>query len=243
VGDFNGDGLPDLVSADQGSNTLSVLLGNGNGTFQAKQTYATGTEPLWVSAGDFNGDGKPDLVSADYNSNVLSVFLANGDGTFQARQTYATGSNPASVEAADLNSDGVLDLVAADYSSNTVSVLLGNVGGTSTSTLPLISTISGISVATQSQALTAQGSIDSLLDTLNGAEGIIGSYLSRFQTAISNLQVSSENFKAAESRITNADLASETSTLTRTQILLQAGAAVLAQANQTPDLALKLLQG
>ena len=65
VGDVNGDGKPDLVVANEGSNTVSVLLGNGNGTFQAQQTFATGTDPISVAVGDVNGDGKPDLVVAN----------------------------------------------------------------------------------------------------------------------------------------------------------------------------------
>ena len=65
VGDVNGDGKPDLVVANDGSNTVSVLLGNGNGTFQAQQTFATGTEPNSVAVGDLTGDGKPDIVVAN----------------------------------------------------------------------------------------------------------------------------------------------------------------------------------
>ena len=62
---MTGDGIPDLVVANAGSNTVSVLLGNGNGTFQAQQTFATGTSPSSVAVGDVNGDGKPDIVVAN----------------------------------------------------------------------------------------------------------------------------------------------------------------------------------
>ena len=64
VGDFNGDGKPDLAVANSGSNNVSVLLGNGDGTFQAAVNYGAGTEPYSVAVGDFNGDGKPDLAVA-----------------------------------------------------------------------------------------------------------------------------------------------------------------------------------
>jgi hypothetical protein len=80
--DLNGDGKADLVVVNQGSNTVSVLLGNGNGTFQPKTDYATGTSPVDAALGDFNGDGKADLVVANRGSNSLSVLLGNGDGTF-----------------------------------------------------------------------------------------------------------------------------------------------------------------
>ena len=62
---MNGDGKPDLVVANYASNTVSVLLGNGNGTFQAQQTFATGTSPIAVAVGDVTGDGKPDIVVAN----------------------------------------------------------------------------------------------------------------------------------------------------------------------------------
>ena len=75
-------------------NTVSVLLGNGNGTFQAQQTFATGNQPDSVAVGDVNGDGKPDLVVANGQSNTVSVLLGNGNGTFQAQQTFATGTDP-----------------------------------------------------------------------------------------------------------------------------------------------------
>ena len=89
LGDLNGDGKLDLVVANEGNNTVSVLLGNGNGTFQAQQTFATGTSPDSVAVADFNGDGKPDLVVANVGSNTVSVLLGNGNGTFQPQQTFA----------------------------------------------------------------------------------------------------------------------------------------------------------
>ena len=101
----------------------------GDGTFQARTSFATGANPDWVATGDFNGDGVLDLVTADNNSNTASVLLGNGDGSFQARRGFATGVSPNSVTVADLNGDGVLDLVSADTVSTT-SVLLGNGDGT-----------------------------------------------------------------------------------------------------------------
>ena len=76
------------------SNTASVLLGNGNGTFQARQSFGTGSEPYSVAVADFNGDGKSDLVTADHGGNTASVLLGNGNGTFQAKQSFGTGSEP-----------------------------------------------------------------------------------------------------------------------------------------------------
>ena len=85
---------------------MSVLLGNGNGTFQAKQPFDTGSGPASVAVADFNGDGKNDLVTANGERNTASVLLGNGNGTFQARQDFGTGVQPYSVAVADLNGDG-----------------------------------------------------------------------------------------------------------------------------------------
>ena len=92
-----------------------MLLGNGNGTFGAKQSFATGANPSSVAVGDFNGDGKSDLVTADYGSDTASVLLGNGNGTFGPKQSFATGAGPYSVAVGDFNGDGVSDLVSADY--------------------------------------------------------------------------------------------------------------------------------
>ena len=71
---------------------MSVLLGNGNGTFQAKTVLRHGRRAYSVAVADFNGDGKSDLVTADYGSdNTVSVLLGNGNGTFQAKQAFGTG--------------------------------------------------------------------------------------------------------------------------------------------------------
>src|SRR6516162_9485063 len=79
-GDFNGDGIPDLATANQGSNDVSVLLGNGDGTFQAPINTPVGPQPASLAVGDFNGDGVPDLAVADAGSNDVFVLLGRGDG-------------------------------------------------------------------------------------------------------------------------------------------------------------------
>src|SRR5207245_2578627 len=103
VGDFNGDGVQDLTLANYHDNTVSVLLGSGNGTFQAAQTFAAGITPWSVAMGDFNSDGKPDLAVANNGSTTVSVLLGNGDGTFQTAALYGVGLNPQSVTVGDFN--------------------------------------------------------------------------------------------------------------------------------------------
>ena len=129
TGDFNGDGRPDLAVANYGDNDVSVLLGNGDGTFQNQVTYAVGSSPALVT-GDFNGDGRTDLAVANQDSNDVSVLLGNGDGTFQNQVTYAVGSAPYALVAGDFNGDGRTDLAVANSYDNDVSVLLGNGDGT-----------------------------------------------------------------------------------------------------------------
>jgi hypothetical protein len=136
AGDFNGDGKMDLVVTNQSISTgysVSILLGNGDGTFRSPVNYAVGTAPVAVAVSDFNKDGKLDLAVANAFSNTVSILLGNGDGTFQTHVDYATGVQPESVAVADLNADGNLDLVATNASGtqgNSVSVLLGNGDGT-----------------------------------------------------------------------------------------------------------------
>jgi len=156
VADVNGDGKPDLVvannctSGDFGigctdpSGTAGVLLGNGDGTFQAAVTYgAGGSDASSVAVADVNGDGKPDLLvgeCADTNCyGLVGVLLGNGDGTFQAAVTYGSvGTFAYSAAVADVNGDGKPDLLVANVCSGNcffnpgglVAVLLGNGDGT-----------------------------------------------------------------------------------------------------------------
>lgn len=127
--DFNSDGKLDVVTANSGS-TVSVLMGNGNGTFAVKVDYTVGSGPLAVTAADFNADGQPDIVSVNSSSNTASVLLNNGNGTFAAKVDYTVGTGPRSVTYADVNTDGSMDLIAANASASTVSVLLNNGNGT-----------------------------------------------------------------------------------------------------------------
>jgi hypothetical protein len=139
VGDFNGDGIPDLAVANMGAGfitgSVSVLIGNGDGTFKAAVDYAPGggdTES--VVTGDFNGDGNLDLAVVDQHSpdgtepGRLKLLFGNGDGTFRSGPTYVTGNISRSVAVGDLNGDGRLDLVVTSGSGTLV--FLGNGNGT-----------------------------------------------------------------------------------------------------------------
>ena len=125
VGDFNGDGVEDLAVAILNPASVSVLLGNGDGTFQAAVNFGAGFAPQSVAVGDFNGDGVQDLAVANARSHNVSVLLGNGDGTFQAGGDFGAGLSPASVAVGDFNSDARRDLAVANFSSD-VSVLINN---------------------------------------------------------------------------------------------------------------------
>jgi hypothetical protein len=106
--DFNNDGRLDLATPNSGDNTVGLLLGNANGTFQPAQTSTTGAYPQSLAVGDFNADGKLDLATA--NAGDVTLLPGNGDGTFQPPSHVNIGSSPASVAAGDFNGDGKLDL-------------------------------------------------------------------------------------------------------------------------------------
>jgi hypothetical protein len=134
VGDFNGDGKLDLAVANYGTagtgNTVSILLGNGDGTFPASVEYPTGNGPVSVAVGDFNKDGKLDLLVSNSGDSTLGMLAGNGDGSFQAQLTSATPSNPGAFAVGDLNGDGIPDVVVVLPNSKSVATLLGKGNGT-----------------------------------------------------------------------------------------------------------------
>ena len=119
---------PDLIIANAGSNTVSVLLGNGDGTFKAQKAYAAGASPGAISVADLNDDGKKDLAVINAVGG-FSVLLGNGDGSFKAPAAYATSIQSSALAIADMNGDGELDVVTANAATSSVSLLLGSGGG------------------------------------------------------------------------------------------------------------------
>jgi len=131
-GDFNGDGKLDLAVANSTDNNLTILLGNGDGTFSpVTSSPATGTTPFGLAVGDFNGDGKLDLAVSNFDVNTVTILLGNGDGTFAPAASPPATAGPALV-VGDFNGDGKLDLAVTGRGNSTVTILLGNGDGTFT---------------------------------------------------------------------------------------------------------------
>ena len=177
-----------------------------------------------------------------------SVFLNDGNGAFTLAGTYrsqgdgTTHAASRSVSLGDINGDGVADIAVAgkaqagDYSTGNTSVLFAD-------NLSRRTTVTRQDLTTQVKAREALTEFQKQLSRISSEIGSIGSFLSRLDLATNALYSTRDNSSAAGSRIMDADIAEESSRLVRTQILQQAGSSVLAQANQQPALALRLLGG
>ena len=153
MADLSGDGLNDVVVADYGSTTLTVILANatvsvpGSVVFEAPKFPATGFEPTAVAVGDINGDGQPDLVVSNSDDNTFSVLIntiARPPGnvaTFAGQKTFASGLAPTSLALADVNGDGKLDVILADRGDGSISVRLNTTAtGSATPTFGALQT-------------------------------------------------------------------------------------------------------
>lgn len=134
-GDFNEDGVIDLVAGNNGASSVTILLGLGaggvgNGAFAPPRPFATGASPFRITTGDFNEDGIMDLAVANNASADVSVLLGlgaagTGNGTFGAPTNYPTGSYPSGVTTGDFDEDGILDLAVSNFGPDNVAVLRG----------------------------------------------------------------------------------------------------------------------
>jgi hypothetical protein len=128
IADFNNDNQSDIVVTNSGIDTITILLGYGNGTFVIKATYSTGTRsrPYTLSIGDFDKDNRLDIVIANSGISTILVLYGHGNGTFGNEMSYELGYEyrPTSVAATDLNKDGWLDIVIACYGTDYIETLI-----------------------------------------------------------------------------------------------------------------------
>jgi trimeric autotransporter adhesin len=192
IGDFNGDGIPDIASAPHGG--IAISLGNGDGTFAAplipNVDSADGINAFGV--GDFNGDGITDLLVDDEDTGKLTVLLGKGDGTFTVGQSMPF--NTQSIAIADFNGDGKLDLALAGSAQTTI--LLGNGDGTFTAA-PNQPQIGSSQVVAAD--FNGDGKLDLAVSPSNGATStLLGNGDGTFTAAPDQLQIITDELVAAD---------------------------------------------
>ena len=166
TGDFNGDGKTDLAVATSGG--ISVLIGKGDGSFQAPVNYVVGN-PIAIAIGDFNGDGKADIAVTSTYGFDLSVLIGNGDGTFQAAVNYGTSGYSYHLVVGDFNRDGVLDIATVKGGIN---VYLGN--GDGTFRTPMNYSTNGAAYSLALADVNGDGAPDLVVGTSSGACTLAG---------------------------------------------------------------------
>lgn len=129
LGDVNGDGRLDIVTANGASDDVSILLGDGDNSFLSHQTLPVGPDPISVALGDVNGDRLLDIVTANRSSDDVSVLLGRGAGRFLPDQRIPLAHQPLSLALDDINGDGALDMITANGLANNVSLVLSNGAG------------------------------------------------------------------------------------------------------------------
>ena len=239
------------LSGLSAAGTVSFTLG---GTGSAAISAAV-TDPTDLTAlvGAINGAAGTTKVTATFTSTSAknSITLTSSDGSDISILNYA---NTSAVVGDTLAFSGVtlteggndssikIGSVSLDSSKGAITLAGHNadVFNTATSTF---SSMAGVSLTNAANAQLAIAVVDAALGQVNVSRGDLGSYQNRFTSAIANLQTTAENVSAARSRIQDTDFAAETASLTRNQILQQAGTAMLAQANALPQNVLTLLRG
>lgn len=231
VSDFDGDGNQDFAVG--AGSSVKIYSGNGNGTFTESQQLSAGASVDTLQLTDLNDDGTGDLIIGMSGAQRIQVRFGYSDGSFSSGINTSTGTSVNDFTLGDFDGDGFTD-VAIGTTLNTVTLGYGQ--GTSTSGLQ------AFSLATAADARTALSIVTEALTSAANVRSGIGASQSRLSVALSNLRSSRENYKAAAARIIDADIALESASLVRLQILQQVAASVLSQAKVQPSIALTLLR-
>ncbi len=234
VGDFNRDGYSDVALSSSPTGTISIRLANSDGTLRQQSDYTdtVSGSSNYLRTVDLNGDGVLDLFNGHSAGNIVSTLIGNSDGTFAAAVSSSAANLAREFAFGDFNSDGAVDF-ATGTSGATFTVGFGV--GQRRTIMPYFD------ITTRQGALDAIEAVTEVQDRVLGEIGKLGSSESRLSIALNNLEATRESYTSANQRIVSADVAEEAAKLVRSQILQQVGVAILAQANSTPQLALKLI--
>lgn len=229
--DFNSDGFIDIFATDK-NGSFGVAFGSAAATFTQISTFS-GNSYSWIDLADVNSDSRVDLMLINRNSGV-STMLSNSDGTFAPVLAHPHTVDVEYRAIGDMNGDGVDDILTGDETEYTLALLN-----------EVVSTPYAVphSIRTVPLARQAMTSLRGQLQRIEAERGTIGAFQSRLSAALNLLSISRENMIEARSRIIDADIAIESSNSLRLSILQEAAVAVLAKANLTPQIALKLLKG
>jgi flagellin len=240
-----------------------VLFGNQFGIYGTRTDYTVGTNPLGAAkVTDVNGDGTPDIVQVNSGgTDSVSVLLNAGSGNFGSQATYSiAGISPSSTDTyaapsvVDLNGDGLKEIIQTGLGVSSAFTVLNNQGAGSfdSSTLSAKLTFSDargtakiqhVDLTTADSAREAMDTLEARAEKISRQRAVYGSVESRLKAAASVIDSTIINYRSAESRIKDTDVAEDAASLVRLNILKQVGASVLAQANLEPQIALRLLQG
>src|SRR6266481_2905980 len=205
TGDFNGDGKLDLAVFNTGSNTISILLGNGDGTFQAATSVAAGANVGSLALGDFNDDGKPDI--ALFASSQIVVLLGNGDGTFQSPVVTTLPASTQPLALGDFNGDKKSDAIIgnADSSGNmTLQILLGNGDGTFQNAQPISASGTLTNIVAVAD-FNKDGKLDLAVGVAGGVKVLVGQGDGTFVDLVSTVPVAAGSVSKLRVADVNAD--------------------------------------
>ena len=224
--------LVDAQSSSLGTSTSST----------ANVTGVAATAFTAITAGDLTVNGvSVGAVAAGGNAATQGANIAAAINTVSST-TNVTATADAAGKVTLTNISGSNTVVAFAGASATTATT-GLTAGTTTASSSTVAGFSTVDISTTWGADTAIAAMDSALSALNAGRADLGAYQNRFSSAISNVQTTSENLSASRSRIVDTDFAAETASLSRNQVLQQAGTAMLTQANAMPQSVLSLLRG
>ena len=236
-----GANVGETISISSLVNAQSSSLGTTT-TSSANVTGAAATAFTAITAGDLTINGvSVGAVAAGGNAATQGANIAAAINT-KSGLTNVTATADAAGKVSLVNASGSSTIVAfAGASASTA--ITGLTAGTTAATSSTVAGFAGVDISTTVGADVAIAAMDSALSAVNAGRADLGAYQNRFSSAISNVQTTSENLTASRSRIVDTDFAAETATLSRNQVLQQAGTAMLAQANAMPQSVLSLLKG